>query len=59
VLPDTTSKTSHENIMELANSEYEKERDIQSLDSKEKLLDGYLRAVGSREEPILDDLIIS
>lgn len=59
VLPDTTSKTSHENIMELANSKYEKERDIQSLDSKEKLLDGYLRAVGSREEPILDDLIIS
>lgn len=59
VLPDTTSKTSHESIMELANSEYEKERDMQSLDSKEKLLDGYLRAVGSREEPILDDLIIS
>lgn len=48
VLPDTTSKTSHESIMELANSEYEKERDIQSLDSKDRLLDGYLSAVYSR-----------
>ena len=48
VLPDTTSKTSHESIMELANSEYEKERDIQSLDSKNRLLDGYLSAVYSR-----------
>ena len=48
VLPDTTSKTSHENIMELANSEYEKERDMQSLDSKDRLLDGYLSAVYSR-----------
>ena len=48
VLPDITSKTSHESIMELANSEYEKERDMQSLDSKEKLLDGYLSAVYSR-----------
>ena len=34
VLLDTASKTSHESIMELANSEYEKERDMQSLDSK-------------------------
>ena len=48
VLPDTTSKTSHESIMELANSEYEKERDMQSLDSKDRLLDGYLSAVYSR-----------
>ena len=48
VLPDTTSKTSHESIMELANSEYEKERDMQSLDLKDRLLDGYLSAVYSR-----------
>ena len=50
VLPDTISKTSHESIMELANSEYEKERDIQSLDSKDRLLDGYLSAVYSRNK---------
>lgn len=48
VLPDTTSKTSHESIMELANSEYEKERNMQSLDSKDRLLDGYLSAVYSK-----------
>ena len=48
VLPDTASKNSYESIMELVNSEYEKERDIQSLDSKDKLLDGYLSAVYSR-----------
>ncbi|MGP1486104.1 MAG: hypothetical protein ACTTJC_08515 [Campylobacter sp.] len=54
---DDAGKIAHENIAELKNSGYEGEKDMESLATKDKRLDGYLSAVDSRGNINLEDTL--